>query len=110
MKNCNQGLKMLALIAKKRLKGEIGRTEQNKFFEIKENVKIISREEDEKLYKQLCLILKDNKDVFNPIGRLIDYKKYNNLNKMEQERYFFVLADKYSELKRKYEKEHSMVI
>lgn len=110
MKSNNQGLKMLAQIAKKRLKGEVVRKEQTRFTPLRENIKLLSSEEDEKLYRQVCNILTENKDIINPIGKLIDYKTYNNLNRLDKERYFFKLADKYGEFKTKFEKEKSMVV
>jgi len=107
--NC-QGLKLLAQIAKKRLKGEIIKTSPPKFTTLRENVRLLPTDEDEKLYAKVCHILSENKDIINPLGKLIDYKKYNNLNGFEREKYFFDLVDKYAELKKKFEKEKAMVV
>lgn len=110
MKTKSQGLKLLAQIAKQRLRGEVGLISQPKFTTMKENVKLLSTDDDDKLYKQICSILSENKDIINPIGKLIDYKRCNNFTKLEREKYFFDLIDKYSEFKTKFEKENTMVM
>ncbi|MDD2445594.1 MAG: hypothetical protein PHX09_02150 [Clostridia bacterium] len=110
MRSKNDLLKKLALQAKKRLIGEI---QFNTYYVdegYKSNVKTLSCEEHEKFYKKVCKLLSENKDIRNPIGKLIDYEVYNSLPSLSKEKYFFDLVDKYGECKERFEKEHEFVI
>jgi len=110
MRSKNDLLKKLALQAKKRLIGEVQITYYNNRDEFKSNVKTISCEEHEKFYEKVCKLLSENKDIRNPIGKLIDYEIYNSLPSSSKEKYFFDLIDKYSECKERFEKEHKLVV
>lgn len=103
-------LKKLAMQAKKRL---IGGVETKAFYFndfSKHNFKTFNSEEDEKFYNKVCQMLTENRDIHNPIGKLIDSKIYNSLPASSKEKYFFDLVDKYGQCKARYEKEHSVAI
>ena len=111
-KNCNcDALKKLARQAKNRLskrnyfngKGELGVDKSNFLAEYK--LVLISNKEDEKLYLKVKEILEENEDVINPIGRLVDSNKYQKLSNNDKERYIFNLAEKYKEMKKRFERE-----
>ena len=53
--------------------------------------------EKENLYfmKKTLKILSINPDTINPLGQLIDYKVFNNLNDVEKDRYIVNLTNKY---------------
>ena len=111
-KNCNcDALKKLARQAKNRLskrnyfngKGEIGGMRNNFFADYK--LVLISNKEDEKLYTKVKEILAENEDIINPIGKLVDSNKYQTLSQMDKERYIFNLAEKYKEMKKRFERE-----
>ena len=108
--NCD-ALKKLARQAKNRLsqrnyfngKGELNVIKNNFFADYK--LVLISNKEDEKLYSKVKEILNENEDVINPIGKLVDSNKYKNLSQMDKERYIFNLAEKYKEMKKRFERE-----
>ncbi len=97
MKNKNDLLKMLVMQAKCRLRGERAPR--------KENVKLISKTEDDVLYEKVVNILNEEEEVLNPIARLMDMTKYKKLDQAGKERYFFSLVNKYRDLKDRYIKE-----
>lgn len=102
----NEALKRLAMQAKRRLKGEkVEIYEKNK----DNKIKIISNEEDEILYQKVCALLTENRDMINPIGRLIETYQdfYNSLQASTREKYFFNLVDKYGECKARFDREHN---
>ncbi len=57
---------------------------------------------DDELYKKVCVMLDDNEDIINPIGRLIDNDKYSRMDSREKQRYIMMLAAKYQELSERY--------
>lgn len=97
MKNKNDLLKMLVMQAKCRLRGESAPR--------KENIKIISKTEDDALYEKVITLLNEEEEVLNPIARLMDMSKYKKLDSAGKERYFFSLVNKYRDLKDRYIKE-----
>ncbi len=88
-------LKFMAQQAKNRLRGK----DKN----LRPNVKTIDVKDDEKLYGIVKKTVDDN--CINPLAELIDIKYYKTLSNDQKERYFFNLADKYRELKQRYEHE-----
>ena len=101
MKNKNDLLKMLVLQAKCRLRGENAPR--------KENVKLISKTEDDALYEKVITLLNENEEVLNPIARLMDMTTYKKLDNIGKERYFFNLVNKYKDLKERYIKEQKKI-
>jgi len=111
MRTKNMALKRLALKAKKRLTGKNKlSTYNNEAKQLYGNVRIISCEEDERFYKKVCKILSENRDIQNPLGKLIDHNVYNSLTETSKEKYFFDLIDKYAECKARFEKENSISV
>ena len=108
--NCD-ALKKLARQAKNRLgkkkyfneKGELNVMGNSYLAEYK--LVLLSGKEDEKLYCKVKEILSENEDTINPIGKLVDKTKFNNLSENDKERYIFNLAEKYREMKKRFERE-----
>ena len=114
-------LKRMAQMAKNRLRNKVKDNDNKKLknkscfrvlygssVDIKS--KIISRE-DLKLYEKVKAILNEDKDIFNPISRLIDHKVYNKLETNAKERYLFDIVDKYKKYKEMYEEEkHKCIV
>lgn len=105
-------LKRMAQMAKNRLRNKVNEKE-NKNIKNKGSFKIIYGEsmdikckiitkEDVKLYEKVKNMLDENFDIINPIAKLIDYKTYNKLDTLSQERYLLDLVDKYKKYKEKY--------
>ena len=89
-------LKFMAQQAKNRLRG--------KDLNSRQNVKTIDIDKgDDKLYLKVKQTI-DN-GCTNPLAELIDVKYYKSLSLEQRERYFFSLADKYRQLKNRYEHE-----
>ena len=42
-------------------------------------------------------------DSINPLNEIIDFNYYKSLSNEQKERYFFMIADKYRQLKKRYE-------
>ena len=109
--NCD-ALKRLARQAKNRLsnhkylngKGEYNVKNGEYLAEYK--LMLLSLKEDEKLYSKVCQILSENRDVINPLGKLVDKTKFSTLSDKDKERYIFNLADKYRQMKQRFEKEN----
>lgn len=109
--NCD-ALKRLARQAKNRLsnhkylngKGEYNVKNGEYLAEYK--LMLLSSKEDEKLYSKVCQILSENRDVINPLGKLVDKNKFSTLSDKDKERYIFNLADKYKQMKQRFEKEN----
>ena len=97
MKNKNDLLKKLVKQAKCRLRGES--------MPRGENVRVISKTEDDALYEKVVMILNEEEEVLDPIARLMDMTKYKKLDQAGKERYFFGLVNKYRDLKDRYIKE-----
>lgn len=105
-------LKRMAQMAKNRLRNKVVEKE-NKNFSSKRNFKIIYNsssdikckiitKEDKKLYDKVKEMLDNNFDVVNPIAKLIDYKIFNKMDDLAQERYLFDVIEKYKKYKEKY--------
>ena len=121
MKRKNDILKELASRAKNRLKNGAYSDSQSIKNDIRKNFKIyeggmksnckyvlLNKDEDEKFYLKVKNLLTENADIVNPIGSLIDKKKFNSLNDLDKELYLFKLVDKYREMKERFEKENLM--
>jgi hypothetical protein len=61
--------------------------------------------EDEELYKKVCKILDEDDDPQNPIGKLIDKEKYENMDAMAKQKYVLYLSKKYCEMRDRYKME-----
>ena len=61
--------------------------------------------EIEKLYMRVCRILDSDENTANPIGQLIDYEKYNEMDENAKQRYVLNLVRQYNELKERYYQE-----
>ena len=61
--------------------------------------------ETEKLYMRVCRILDSDENTANPIGQLIDYEKYNEMDENAKQRYVLNLVRQYNELKERYYQE-----
>lgn len=108
-------LKRMAQMAKNRLRNKV---KENNNRQLKKNdsykvlfgeivdikSKIITKE-DYNLYNKVKQMLSSDEDIFNPLARLIDYKVYNKLMPLAQERYILNLVDKYKTYKAKFEQE-----
>ena len=70
----------------------------------------LSKREDEKFYEQVSKILNENIDTVNPLGKLVDKNKLEEMNNRERERYIINLADKYLKMKIRFEKERASAI
>ncbi len=64
-----------------------------------------STDNDEELYHKVCHILESDSFVTNPITQLIDHAEYDKLDFPEQQAYLIKLADKYKELRERYDRE-----
>jgi len=109
--NC-EALRKLARQAKNRL--------CNREFEYKGDYKVycggfladyklvqLNKREDEKFYEQVSKMLSEDIDTINPLGKLVDKTKLDEMNNKERERYIINLADRYVKMKGRFEKEHS---
>lgn len=75
---------------------------------IRENLDCVKGDEideTEKLYVRVCYILDKDENTTNPIGQLIDYEKYNEMDESAKQRYVLRLAKEYNELKERYYQE-----
>lgn len=75
---------------------------------IRENLDMVegdSLSETEKLYLRVCNILDTDENTANPIGQLIDYEKYNEMDENAKQRYVLRLVKEYNELKERYYQE-----
>lgn len=75
---------------------------------IRENLDTVegdSISETEKLYLRVCHILDNDENTANPIGQLIDYEKYNEMDENAKQRYVLKLVKEYNELKDRYYQE-----
>lgn len=72
---------------------------------IRENIDSVednSISETERLYLRVCNILDNDENTTNPIGQLIDYEKYNEMDENAKQRYVLYLVHQYNELKERY--------
>lgn len=63
------------------------------------------KDDDEELYTKVCEILDEDYDCPNVLKLLVDNKKYNDLNQEQKCRYMLNLADKYIQLRQRYNNE-----
>ncbi len=68
----------------------------------KAEFKTITDEIDDKFIGKVYAILNSDKDVYNPIGRLVDQNEYSKLNEIEKQCYIFSIVDKYNKIKNSY--------
>lgn len=112
MKNNNGSLKLLARLAKKRLKGD----EQFNCTTLFDAENSMAPPEDRKLVERIKYVLTNRKDTLTPLGELIDYEKFNQLSPLQREIYIFDLIDKYNYYKniferdKRYTQEHNLVV
>lgn len=64
-----------------------------------------SADSDDELYYKVCNILDKDSCVTNPITQLIDHNEYDKLDFSSQQAYLIKLADKYKELRERYDRE-----
>lgn len=64
-----------------------------------------SQNSDEELYSKVCHILDKDSCVINPITQLIDHAEYDKLDFPSQQAYLIKLADKYKEMRERYDRE-----
>ena len=72
---------------------------------IRENIDSVednSISETERLYLRVCNILDNDENTTNPIGQLIDYEKYKEMDENAKQRYVLYLVRQYNELKERY--------
>ena len=68
----------------------------------KAEFKTITDEIDEKFVGKVYAILNSEKEIYNPIGRLVDHNEYTKLNEIEKQCYIFSIVDKYNKIKNSY--------
>lgn len=103
MKN-EKSLKLLAKIAKKRLKNQNETTLPNR-------KEALESDEEKKIADKILNMLKSNYDTPAPLMELIDQKKFNHLSPLEREIYIFELIEKYHYYKDWYDnKKDSLVV
>lgn len=105
----NDILKMMAMQAKLRMKNGAYRSSGNKKtyspvrglkmyvsnFSADYRLMAMSTKEDERLLEKVREILKEEKDVLNPIDHLIDKTRYNLMDDVEKMRYVLGVSEKY---------------
>ncbi len=124
MRKRNNQLKMLANIAKQRMmKGDYTDLEEKQTFMPKKSnyfiknasalkvvkaeiefVKINSKIDDE-FEKKVIKLLDVDQYLLNPIPQLIDIDVFNNLSDIEKQSYVLAVAEKYNDIRSKYEKQ-----
>lgn len=62
----------------------------------------ISNEIDDKFVCKVYDILKSNREIYNPIGLLVDNDVYSKLNDVEKQFYVLNIVDKYNKIKNQY--------
>ena len=62
----------------------------------------IKNEEDVQFINRVVGLLKNNNDVYNPLGVLADKKYMSTLNETEKQFYILKLSDKYNKIKEAY--------
>ena len=61
----------------------------------------IDKIEDDPLFNKIKRMLEVNKDIINPIGKLIDHSVFDNLTPTEKDRYLLDLSSRFKRAKRK---------
>lgn len=112
MENCNcEALRRLARQAKNRLS-------RRKYFEGNGDYKMynggliadyklvhLNQKEDERLYEKVREMLNEDIDTVNPLGKIVDKARIEQMTNKERERYIINLADKYLKMKERFQKE-----
>lgn len=62
----------------------------------------ITDEIDESFINKVYAILNSDKEIYNPIGMLVDQNIYSGLNDIEKQCYIFSIVDKYNKIKNLY--------
>lgn len=105
--NGREILKQMAKQAKDRLQGKTNKHfTKNNILCVKTNQSyiktvIINNDADVEMYNKVKNTV-DN-DSINPLNEIIDFNYYKSLSNEQKERYFFMIADKYRQLKKRYE-------
>ena len=55
---------------------------------------------DDPLYTKVKKMLETNKDLINPIGKLIDHSVFDGLSQTEKDRYLIDLSKRYQRIKK----------
>lgn len=107
-KGCCDALRRLAKQAKNKLNGKKDNDYKIYGGGLLADYKLvqISSKEEEKFYQKVSKILSENYDIINPLGKLVDIEKLEQMSDIEKERHIINLADKYIKMKNRYEKEH----
>ena len=111
-RSCSDALRRLAKQAKNRLNGRKNGGYKIYGGEFLADYKLvqISSKEDERFYQKVSEILKENYDIINPLGKLVEIEKIANMSDIEKERYVITLADKYIKMKNRFEKERALEV
>lgn len=65
----------------------------------------LSNKEEENFYQKVREILENDFDSINPLGKLADKSKLEQMSGIQKERYIINLADKYLKMKERFERE-----
>ena len=66
-------------------------------------IKIINDSVDEENFKRKVFELLDNyQDITNPLSKLVDHKKFDLFNDIQQEKYILELSDRYLKVREQY--------
>lgn len=99
-------LKLMAQQAKNRMRGKNEKSKDYKVIiggdRLEYKSIIIKNDDDEMLYDKVKEILSTDGEGINPIHKIIDIEKYNNLSGIQKEKYLFEITDKYRKLKERY--------
>lgn len=55
----------------------------------------LSTKEDDEILEKVKLMMKDDKDIINPIKQLIDQTRFNKMSDVEKMRYTLSVSEKY---------------
>lgn len=64
--------------------------------------------EDDPLYSKVKKMLDNDIDIISPIGKLIEKDVYEKLTLEERDKYLLELSERYSAMKKQYEKEKKL--
>lgn len=70
--------------------------------------KLACSDKDQLLYKKVCRMLEEDRIIINPINELIDKKYYDSLSIESKQRYILDLAEKYREMKERFDRERNL--
>ncbi|MGN1163075.1 MAG: hypothetical protein ACI4T2_04095 [Christensenellales bacterium] len=105
----NDVLKMLALQAKMRMKNgaykNMPKSRSNYLnrgmrmygsnFSADYRLLALSTKEDDEIFEKVKSMMKDDKDIINPIKQLIDQVKFDKMSEVEKMRYTLSVSEKY---------------